>query len=60
MAASPLPFIFTWPKSSTDATPSSLELNFTQRVTSRTRPSEYFAWTTICCSADGFNVAEAG
>ena len=54
MAASPLPFIFTCPKSSTDATPSSLDPYRTQRVTSRKRPSEYFARTTICCSAPGF------
>ena len=40
MAASPEPFIFTWPQSSTVATPSLLELNFTQRVTSSVWPSE--------------------
>ena len=39
----PMPFILTWPLSSTVATPSLFELNFTQRVTSAVLPSEYFA-----------------
>src|ERR1039457_5318449 len=60
IAASPLPFIFTCPESSTDATPSSLDPYRTQRVTSRRRPSEYFARTTICCSAPAFRTAVAG
>ena len=60
MAASPEPFIFTWPQSSTVATPSLLELNFTQRVTSAEWPSEYFARTTSCCSASGASTADAG
>ena len=53
MAASPAPFILTRPQSSTVATPSLLELNLTQRVTSSVWPSEYRARTTSCCSASG-------
>src|SRR5690348_9950002 len=60
MAASPYPFILTWPQSSTVATPSLLELNFTQPVTSAVVPSEYFARTTSCCSASGARAAAAG
>src|SRR6476661_443180 len=60
MAASPEPLTFTFPLSSTLATPSLFELYLTQRVTSAVLLSEYRAVTFNCVSAPIASVALAG
>ena len=61
MAASPLPFIFTWPEVVHGGNAFIARSVIAPSASRRARrPSEYLARTTICCSAPGFSVASAG